>query len=238
MKNVNASGSSPLHFVLLIIVLGIITGVGFYVYNSQEQIDTALDNANQSQTQVVKNNKSAPTDTPNSTEATLDNGAISYQLSADEWKTTTGGYFSAESGRCGQTVTSSVKCTDHVTIIPANETMSNADQFHVNISVFDKPNSKSPYNWYTEDVYQGIDGMIVEEKTLTVNGVTGYMGKSDYSTDAGKELRFAYVLSNDTKGVLISTTLFSGDHYSYKNTTDYTNLQSSVEKIVNSIRFN
>jgi hypothetical protein len=54
MKKLNAKGSSPLHIVLIVVIIGLIAGVGYYVYNSQKKTNTALDNTANSQAEPVK----------------------------------------------------------------------------------------------------------------------------------------------------------------------------------------
>ncbi len=48
MKKLNSKGSSPLHIVLVLVIVGLIAGVGYYVYNSQKETKQNLDNANSS----------------------------------------------------------------------------------------------------------------------------------------------------------------------------------------------
>lgn len=57
MKKLNAKGFSPLHILLLIVMVGLIGGVGYYVYSSQKKTNTALDNAAKSQGEPQKSEK-------------------------------------------------------------------------------------------------------------------------------------------------------------------------------------
>ncbi len=57
MKKLNSKGSSPLHIVLILVIVGLIAGVGYYVYNSQKKTNTALDNAAKSQADPQKSEK-------------------------------------------------------------------------------------------------------------------------------------------------------------------------------------
>lgn len=57
MKKLNSKGFSPLHVVLTIVIIGVIAGVGYYVYNSQKKTNSALDNAAKSQSEPQKAEK-------------------------------------------------------------------------------------------------------------------------------------------------------------------------------------
>ncbi len=54
MTKLNSKGFSPLHILLLIVIVGMIGGVGYYVYNSQKKTNTSLDNAAKSQSDPQK----------------------------------------------------------------------------------------------------------------------------------------------------------------------------------------
>ena len=53
----NTKGFSPLNILLLVVIVGLIGGVGYYVYNSQKKTNTELDNAAMSQGEPQKSEK-------------------------------------------------------------------------------------------------------------------------------------------------------------------------------------
>lgn len=55
MKRLNAKGFTLIHILLLVVILGMISGVGYYVYSSQKNTNTTLDNAAKSQVDPNKN---------------------------------------------------------------------------------------------------------------------------------------------------------------------------------------
>jgi preprotein translocase subunit YajC len=63
MIKLNTKGSSPLHIVLIFVIVGLIAGIGYYVYNSQKKTNTALDNAANSQADPQKSNKKGGVET-------------------------------------------------------------------------------------------------------------------------------------------------------------------------------
>ena len=54
MKKMNQKGTGVVEVVLLLVLVGLIVGVGYYVYNSQKKTNESLDNASQSLTDATK----------------------------------------------------------------------------------------------------------------------------------------------------------------------------------------
>lgn len=54
MKKLNAKGFGALEAVLMVVILGIIGGAGYYVYNSQKKEDTVIDSTAKSQSEPDK----------------------------------------------------------------------------------------------------------------------------------------------------------------------------------------
>ncbi len=67
MLKLNNKGSSPLHIVLILVIVGLIAGVGYYVYSSQKKTNESLDNANSSLEQAAQANKEKKTETNDKT---------------------------------------------------------------------------------------------------------------------------------------------------------------------------
>ena len=57
MKKLNQKGFGAVEIVLLVVLVGIIAGAGWYVYQSQKKTKESLDNANQNIEQISKSNK-------------------------------------------------------------------------------------------------------------------------------------------------------------------------------------
>lgn len=55
MKKLNNKGFGAVEFLLIFVVIGIIGGAGYYVYNAQKKTNTALDNAANTQVDPQKN---------------------------------------------------------------------------------------------------------------------------------------------------------------------------------------
>ena len=62
MIKLNSKGFGAIEALLIVVIVGVIGGSGYYVYTSQKKTNTALDNAAKSQDEPIKNTK-APTKT-------------------------------------------------------------------------------------------------------------------------------------------------------------------------------
>jgi len=72
MKNLNAKGFSPAYVLLLIVIVGVIGGVGYYVYSSQNKTNESLDNAAKSQADPqMREKKEEPVKTTSQPKTTL-----------------------------------------------------------------------------------------------------------------------------------------------------------------------
>lgn len=59
MKKLNSQGFGAVEMLLVVIIVGLIGGVGYFVYNSQKAINKSLDKANSSLDQASKKKKEA-----------------------------------------------------------------------------------------------------------------------------------------------------------------------------------
>lgn len=57
MKKLNNKGFGAIEVILIVVIIGLIGGAGYYVYNSQKKTNTALDNAANSQAEPQKSEK-------------------------------------------------------------------------------------------------------------------------------------------------------------------------------------
>jgi len=226
-RKLNQKGFSPLIVAVAILAVLAIAGTAYYVWqrNSNDKPSTET---NQAASNSDQNTVSTPNEQKQPT-FSLMNGKVTLGDDAT-WKAATGGYFSVESGRCGQAVTSDVTCLDHKMLILSSEQFSNPDQFQVNVSVF-KSGGLSVKQW---DVDKG--GKASSE-TIEVNGITGQVTTADYSDPVTKEqdIRVSYVFPWGDKMIVISSTFFNSDHNSFKNEKDYTQYQPTVRELVETL---
>ena len=221
-KIVDKQKGSGIIVLVLILVLIVITGfTGWCIWRSKQIAgdadSTAANGALTEQSVATK----------------LANGSVAVMVPS-LWKPATGGYFSVSSGRCGQTVyaASQLKCVDHLMLILKAETFTNPDQFHVDISVFERPTGGSAGDWLAST-----------GNTSEVGGKLSFLAAhghtiAKYSVGYGdSETRVYYGIVSDKYGVLITAIAFKGDYYSYKNTANvnYLTYLPDIEMLAKSI---
>lgn len=206
-----------------LVSLLIIGAIGFAGWQSRQDKPNNDPSANQNQQSQQAFNKSDDS-------IKLVGGEVALPL-PENFIEATGGYYSKESGICGQDVTSDVECLDHTMFVLKDEGFFNADQFQVNVAVFKKNNAKSSKEWFIEDVL-GVEGDSPWQEDINIQGRKAFKQIVLYGPN---EARFAYAVVSDKYGVLLRSTVFSGNHYSYENNKSYSNYNVDVEKIAKSI---
>lgn len=221
----NQKGFSAIEAVIILVIAAVISLVGWYAFIRDK--DDKI---------------SKPTDTSKQTGGALDGqkktfGLLGGKLTlADDgtWKTATGGNLSKESGRCGQDVGADTTCQDFAMFVPAGETFTNPDQFHVDVGVLASKHL-TPKAWL--EAYANPGGTQPKTSDTTINGLKAYRYEVDYAANGGDEIRLAYVIATgDDTVVLVTTSLFNGDHYSYKGTQNYRTMLADVDAFVQSLK--
>ncbi len=226
MINKNLSQKGSAHVVIVVILVVALLGVlGFVFWQNFINKSSSTDiDSTQNQPKTSNTNNKPETPKPFS----LLDGEVKFK-NDETWKTTTGGYYSQASGKCGQGVDSSSVCLDHLMLIPSSDTFTNPDQFQVNISVFNN-SSLSPQEWLKRNADPG--GENAKTSTAKINGLDSYRYEVRYGSN---EIRLSYAMKIGGNIVLVSSTLFNGDYYSYKNDKDYRHMISNIDELVESI---
>jgi|GEM_PF-6096766 len=223
MINKTLSQKGNAHIIIIVIlVIALIGALGFVFWQNVMKKDSPHTDSTQNQP------KTSNTDNKKTELFSLLDGKVTFK-NDKAWKTATGGYYSKESGKCGQGADSNAVCLDHLMLIPSNETFTNPDQFQVNIGVFDGTDL-SPQEWLMKNADQG--GENAKTSISKINGFDSYRYEVNYGDN---ETRLSYAIKLDKNIVLVSSILFNGDHYSYKNDKDYRSMIKNVDELVGSI---
>jgi len=147
--------------VLILVVVVVISGIGWFALHTKHQTDKILfqaDKISQSTPVTSKNiAASSPTKTKVNPFATyeLANKAVSFSYDDNEWQVAKD--WSGSTKLCGQTIISRVQCLDSVVLILKKDGEVNPDQFLIRIGVFAKSDSKNVAEWFADDV-GAVDG--------------------------------------------------------------------------------
>lgn len=229
----NQKGFALIESLLIILILAVIGFGGYYVWHTQKG------DKSKSGPHVTSENAAKPVSpAPASDNAmlTLADSTVSLTYPKNEWVADT----SAPSGPgglklCGQAVISDAQCKDFAAFYLAKEGITDSDHFYVSVGVFDTGNSTTAKDFlnYVGDILANGDGSPATTSQTTINGNPAYYLQADYGSD-GQDLYWAILGKNE--GVVVSTVLFSGNHYSYQTTNNYFTYKPDVENIVSSIK--
>ena len=87
-----------------------------------------------------------------------------------------------------------------------------------------------------KEVHGGEGGSHPTTTLSTINTHPAIEEKSDYSDAGDNELRITYGITSNSYGVLVKSTLFKGNHYSYKTTNDYHSYEPQINAIAKSVK--
>lgn|GEM_PF-6254227 len=228
-KRLNQSGFSAIEGLLILIIVAIIGFVGYFVWHAKKNADQQYDSASKIASSSVTENSQKNTQPSTSSEKlyTLVDSHVSFKLPSD-WEVTSQ---KEPSNGCYTNINSQATCADSALLVLKSEGYANGDQFDVQVSVFNKDDTKSAKDWFTDDLHDGEDTNHTFDGFTTSAGLNGFKYVAPY-TD---EQRTQYGVVNGKYAVTVYCDFFSGDHYSFKGTTDYTVYQPEVEAIAKSI---
>lgn len=226
--------------LLILVIVGLLGGTGWYVMHSQKQVDQSYSNTNNSV--PVPNAKSRNTMKSDTQSFSLDNGSVKLEYSS-LWKVEADSN-SNTTGHCALAVVSQEKCNDSKTLTLKSENnfaTYSTDSFNVQVLSF--PNQgKGLKQWLNSALDDDVDSEIAhqgaEYKELTINNLPAayYAVKPDPANPNRLDVYYAVV--TPTKAVVVSTELFRGDHYSFKNSNDYFKYSNDVDSLAKTIRVN
>jgi hypothetical protein len=231
-------GFSAIEGLLIVVIVGMLGGVGYYVWHANSQANKSYSQTANSSA-VPSNKSSSVSKAPEVLPLSIDSGTVQFTPS-DLWKVEENPSPTAKS--CGLAVTSSEKCNDSkiLTLKSENNFFTySTDSFNVNITSFSN-SGKNLKDWLDSALDDNINAQInsknAEYKELTINGVTAarYAVKPDPSTTNRLDVYYAVV--TPTKVAVVSTELFKGDHYSFKNSTDYNQYSSDLDTLAKTIK--
>ena len=226
--NKRQSGFALLEGLLIILILAIIGFGGYYVWHTQQQTNKTLDTA-----AATSQNSNHNSVNINMNNLELAKGAVSLKYS-DLWVSGDNSYDATGQQQCaGKPVTSNELCVDSVLLQLKNEGITDTDHFGVLVNVYKRTNTDSLHQWFDSDL--GIpNGEQTAYKDITINRQPAIFFEGDYGKD---EARVYYAVSRGDYGVVLGSTFFRGQYYSYKNTNniDYFKYRPDVEALAKSI---
>jgi len=221
-------GFAVLESLLILVIVAMVAGTGWYTWHAKNRTDKILSEASNT-TQTVKASNSTTT-------LRLAEGQITLNP-RNIWKTASGGYYSVQSGICGQgvTVTPQPKCVDYAMLIPSGETFTNPDQFRVDIAVFDRTDMSGAADWL-----KGIEGGLIDNPQITTLTINGKDAARWLAVNPGGDTvtYVTYGIVSSKYGVLIGANAFYGSYYSYKNTAnvDYRTYLPKIDTLVQTLK--
>lgn len=233
----NQKGFSAVEILIVIVVITLVGFVGWRVYDSNQDSEDAstseqiTEETNTQSEDEVSQRDEAETQESDSNRVSV--GSATVEVS-DTWKVN-----KPESVNGGDCVLSPARVQEVVNckmLILSDEEYESTDGFHVTISTYDASSQTSVKDWYINELFRGVDGNLSSEKTLEINGADAYMTEADYSGEDGDEIRLNYVVLSGDTAVVLNTTLFNGQHYSFTSERDYLEYRSEVEELANSIQ--
>lgn len=225
------NGFAVLESLLILVIIAIIGGTGYYVWRSKNQTNKTLDNASsasQSSTTGSQSQKKA-TPQPSATKLSLDGGNVSFN-NPNAWSST------QSTGKCAISVDSKASCLDSLFVSPTDATKASAgDAFGVSVTVATYSNAVNLSDWYW-NVYQGGE-IQSDEDTVSGSSINGYDAYTRTQTDKSFTDKY-YVLHKGSVAVVVFARLIDTDFTSsgsIAEQSDNTQYQPQLTNLVNSI---
>ncbi|HSW98265.1 MAG TPA: hypothetical protein VLF71_00320 [Candidatus Saccharimonadales bacterium] len=228
MRSANQRGFTAVEALLVVLVLVLLGGAGWYVWHR------AGTSGEPATTKVSSSSQDKSTSSTSKAEVeSLNNGAVTFTLPED-WIALTGAQKTYAG--CGKAVTSSVAdCIDQTTLVLKQEGYTNGDQFQVGVSVFTNTGSQSAPDWFGT---LGLEGTGGEPTSLTINGNQAYRYSIKPDSTNNNRLDLYYAVVGKQKAVLVHTELFNGNHYGFVTTNNYLGYDKEVDAIAKTIKLN
>lgn len=223
----NNKAFSTVEALLVVVIVAIIGGTGYYVWHNNQQANATLDTASKSTENSDAKHASAAASV---SKLSLNGGQVTFTIPSS-WTHT------EPSGACQENVYSKVECVDSLEVSPndANKAKT-GDDFGARVSFDTIDASARAKDWYWKE-YNGGEVPSSEDKfnTLSINGYDTFTRTENNNsyTDVW------YVLHNGTVAVVVYSRI-SATHYAPGGTTvdqhtDNTKYLSQIVKLVHSV---
>ena len=226
------TGFSAVEMLLCLIIVILITFVGYYIYNTKKNADAAYKAASTaaqaSAPRTTRKAQPALSSSTSSVRTLGSNGKTSYVL-PDGWEVVSAQSGPAKTSNCTKTITKDPGCIDVAVLVLKSEGYTNADQFHATISLYNKDPNQSVDAWFSS-LGMG-DGAKPPTDILAINGMPALKFVDSYTNES----RISYAMTLGSYGVIVDSDLFSGDHYSFKTTNNYLTYASVIDSLAHSV---
>jgi uncharacterized protein (UPF0333 family) len=160
IKRLNQKGFGALEVLLLLVIVGIIGGAGWYVYQSQKKTNESLDKANQNIETIAQNKKTTEkaTEKPNDSVKHVDIPELGIRVTFDEADKVS---YKLQTGNCSLVPITDTKCNKSAQFLFVNKELEKKCT-SVGVSVYEF--SQQP---------EGISSTKVGSKYYSINGAPG-----------------------------------------------------------------
>lgn len=228
MTRFNQKGFALVETLLILIILAIICGTGYYVCNSNKKANDTFNAASKSaKSSPAKNNNVENSKSLATVTVKLADGHVAFNLPS-KWEVHT---VSKPADECYTNVDNTEKCLDSALLVLKSEEFTSTDQFFAKVSVYKKDDSKTAKDWFINDIHDGSDTDHTFVDFTTAQGLRGFIYHAPY-TD---EDRTQYGVVTNSYGVTVYCNFFKGNHYSFQSTKDYSIYSFDVELIAKSL---
>src|SRR5665213_1160694 len=163
---ISQKGFAALEGILILVIIAIIGGTGYYVWHSKNQTDkTLIAASNTNQTTTTKTNKQLPT------QVVLHNGGTVLETFGlpTSWSTRLSANGQTGLGSCSITATSTLTAIDSGEAVPTELDKNPENSVLLNYDIVKQPDTKSLADYFTDDLFQGDDGTSHTGINYTVN---------------------------------------------------------------------
>jgi type II secretory pathway pseudopilin PulG len=232
--NREQKGFSLVEGLLVFVIVGILVGTGWYVWNSNKKtndlMNSADKNSNISAKPVKKVEAQQEVSKSSSNEIALADNSVVLKAPAS-WTKDGIGCIKDSSAYSEQ------KYIDSTALLPGEKLRTiygnGTEYFHINICVFANEKKLSPETWFIDAAAGGIGegtGFPNDEKsTEPINGYSAYYRKTKPSYESVN-----YVLSSSNKIVYVNARIYE-THPSLPGVGDFRKFESSIKDLVNTI---
>lgn len=219
----NQKGFATLEAILILVVVAIVAGTGYYIYNANKKATNVLNSASK----VAKGSGKNRSQTSSNTRLTLDNGKISFVIPASWQKY-------SDTQLCTG-VDNSTQCFESYSISPLNAVKaSTSDGYGASVQAYNVTDNRGARDWFFNDLCGCLaspDWSVNESMTNGYDSLHAIQTSNSYTDDwyVFRKDNIAAVVYSRVKGV-------GAPSSSAPAVSDNTKYQPEIDNIAKSLR--
>ena len=239
MKKLNLKGFGAIEALLITVIVVIIGGASYLVYNSQKKTNQSLDNANNSLTNAAQASQKAAEEKDQADESQMNvlqlaNNSVSLTIPKG-WTYVSG------TDKCRSYAGTDLECIEGSIVTPGEKLPTaygdGTEFFYIYVSVHNNTKNLGARKWLEDGLESGIGTGDIKESSVSINGYDTFSRVQQYGDggNAIRELDYSFVVGS--KAITVHARTYDpGELSNGDSVGDFRKFEPSIADMVSTIQ--